>query len=162
MPNINIIKPKDVISARMAECYVTINDRRYNFMQIIDAEFKIDKVKGTVARLGATMIGHKTYAMEGTFSGTMHYNQSVMRELLADFKSTGVDTYFEIQISNEDPASAAGRQTVTFYDCLADGGVLAKFDGDPDGESLDEPIEGTFDDFIISEDFTELEGFVAG
>jgi len=162
MPNITVMKAKDAISARLAECYVTINGRRYNFMQMIDVEFKIEKTKGTISRLGAIMAGHKSYGMEGTFSGTMHYNTSVMRELMADFKKTGEDTYFEIQITNDDPASDAERQTVIFYDCLTDGGVLAKFDAGSDSESLDESIEGTFDDFSIPESFTELAGFVAG
>jgi len=160
MANI-VMKAKDVISARLAECYVTIEGRRYNFMQMIDVEFKIDKVKGKVSRLGAIMAGHKSYGMEGTFSGTMHYNTSVMRELLDKFKKTGEDIYFEIQITNDDPASDAQRQTVIFYDCLTDGGVLAKFDADSESESLDESIEGTFDDFSIPESFTELAGFSA-
>lgn len=162
MPNITVMKAKDAISARLAECYVTIKGRRYNFMQMIDVEFTIDKTKGKISRLGAVMAGHKSYGMEGTFSGTMHYNTSVMRELMAEFKKTGEDVYFEMQITNDDPASDAERQTVIFYDCLTDGGVLAKFDADADGESLDESIEGTFDDFSIPESFTELAGFVAG
>lgn len=156
-PNNIFMKTKDAISARLAECYLTIGTRRYNFMQLIDVEFKIDKTKGAVPRLGRIMIGHKSYAMEGTFSGKAHYNQSVLRELMVDFKETGVDTYFETQITNDDPASDARRQTVIFYDCLMDGGVLAKLDAD--GEYLDEPVEGTFDDFSIPEDFTELDGF---
>ena len=158
-PSNIVMKSKDTISARLAECFVTIGNRRYNFMQIIDAEFTIDKTKGAVPRLGTIMIGHKSYAMEGTFSGTAHYNQSVLRELMVDFKRTGKDTYFEIQVTNDDPASDAKRQTVIFYDCLTDGGVLAKFDAD--AEYLDESIEGTFDDFSIPEDFTELAGFAS-
>jgi len=157
-PNIKFMKAKDAISARLAECYMTINGRRYFFMQIIDCEFKIDKTKGKVSRLGTIMIGHKSYGMEGTFSGTAHYNQSVLRELMVEFKKTACDTYFEIQVENDDPASDARAQTVIFYDCLMDGGVLAKFDGN-DEEYLDEPIEGTFDEFSIPKDFTELAGF---
>jgi hypothetical protein len=151
------MKSKDAISARLAECFVTIGDRRYNFMQIINFEAKIDKTKSKVPRLGTIMIGHKSVAQEGTYSGKAHYNQSVMRECLADFKRTGEDTYFEIQVTNDDPASAAQRQTVVFYDCLTDGGTLAKFNAD--SEYLDEDISGTFDDYSIPEDFTELDGF---
>ena len=154
-----IMKAKDTISARLAQCFITIEGRRYNFMQMIDAEFKIEKTKGTVPRLGAVMVGHKSYGMEGTFSGTMHYNQSVMRELLTKFKDKGKDIYFEIQVTNDDPASAAKRQTIIFYDCLTDGGILAKFDAD--GEYIDESIEGTFDDFSMPEKFTLLKGFKA-
>lgn len=153
-----VMKGKDTIAAKMAECFITIGDRRYNFMQMIDMEVTVEKTKTTVPRLGAIMAGHKSCGMEGTFSGTAHYNQSVMRQALLDYKNTGVDTYFEMQITNDDPGSAAGRQTIVLYDCNTDGGVLSKFDAD--GEYLDEEIEGTFEDFSMPESFASLTGFL--
>jgi hypothetical protein len=69
-----------------------------------------------------------------------------------------VDTYFEIQITNNDPESSAGRQTIVFMDCNTDGGILAKFDAD--GEYLDEEIEGTFEDFKMPESFSVLNGML--
>lgn len=153
-----IMKGRDTIAAKLAECYITIGTRRYNFMQMIDMEVQVEKTKASVPRLGAIMVGHKSCGMEGTFSGTAHYNQTVMRQLLADYKDSGLDTYFEMQITNDDPSSDAGRQTIIFYDCNTDGGILAKFDAD--GEYLDEEVEGTFEDFSIAESFTELTGFL--
>ena len=64
------MKGKDTIAAKLAECFLTINGRRYNFMQMIDMEATIEKTKTTVPRLGAIMAGHKSCGMEGTFSGT--------------------------------------------------------------------------------------------
>ena len=153
-----VMKGKDTIAAKLAECFITIGTRRYNFMQMIDMEAKVDKTKAAVPRLGAIMTGHKSCGMEGTFSGTAHDNQSVMRQALIDYKNTGVDAYFEMQITNDDPGSAAGRQTIIFYDCNTDGGILAKFDAD--GEYLDEEIEGTFEDFSMPEAFANLTGFL--
>lgn len=150
---------RDAIAAKLAKCFLTINGNRYNFANIIDLEAKLDKDKATVPRLGAIMKGHKSCGMEGTFSGTMHYNQSVLRKLLESYKNTGEDIYFEMQIENDDPTSAAESQSVILYDCNTDGGVLAKFDAD--GEYLDEDIEGTFEDFSIPETFKELDGFLA-
>lgn len=159
MSNDNVkMKARDTIAAKLAECFITIGTRRYNFMNMIDMEAKVDKTKAKVPRLGAIMVGHKSCGMEGTFSGTAHYNQSVMRQCLADYKNTGEDVYFEMQITNDDRTSSAKRQTVIFYDCNTDGGVLAKFDAD--GENLDEEIKGTFEDFSIPESFTELTGFL--
>lgn len=159
MPNNVVMKARDTIAAKLAECYITIGTRRYNFMQMKDMEVKVEKQKSSVPRLGAIMLGHKAYGMEGTFSGTAHYNQSVMRQLLVDYKNTGEDTYFEMQITNDDPTSAAGAQTVVLYDCNTDGGILAKFDAD--GEFLDEEMEGTFEDFSMPESFANLTGFLA-
>lgn len=158
MVNNVVIKGKDTLSAQLAECFITIGSRRYNFMQMIDMEATVEKTKTKVPRLGATMVGHKACGMEGTYSGTAHYNQSVMRQALLDYKNTGEDIYFEMQITNDDPTSAAGRQTIVLYDCNADGGVLSKFDAD--GEYLDEEMEGTFDDFSMPESFTNLTGFL--
>ena len=155
MPNITM-RGRDAISARLAECFVTVGGNRYNFMQMIDFEGKIDKTKMEVPILGKTGAGNKAAGWKGTFKGTAHYNQSIMRQMLLDYKNTGEDAYFEIQVTNEDPTAAVGRQTVIFMDCNLDGGVLAKFDAD--GEYLDEEISGTFEDFSMPERFAALEG----
>lgn len=148
---------KDSLSASLAECYVTIGGRRYNLMQAINVEAKIEKTKTEVPILGKTGKGNKATGWKGTGSCTMHYNTSIFRQMLADYKKTGQDVYFEMQITNDDPASRAGKQTIILVDCNIDGGVLAKFDAD--AEYLDEELEFTFEDFIIKESFSELEGF---
>lgn len=152
------MKSRDTISAKLAECFITINGNRYNFMQMIDFEAKVDKKKTKVPILGRIMEGNKTVGLSGTFSGTAHYNQSIFRQALLEYKNTGIDAYFEIQVTNEDPESAAGRQTLVFMDCNTDGGILSKFDAD--GEYLDEEIAGTFEDFKMPESFSLLNGML--
>ncbi len=153
-----VMKAKDTVFAALAECFVTIEGRRYNFMQAINLEAKLEKNKTKVPILGKTGKGNKASGWKGTGTATFHYNTSVFRELLARYKDTGEDVYFEIQISNEDPGSNAGRQTVILLDCNIDGGVLAKFDAN--GEYLEEKMSFTFEDFVIPESFKNLEGFV--
>lgn len=155
MTNVTM-KAKDVLSAKLAECFVTINGRRYNFMQAINLEASFEKNKTEVPILGKTGTGHKSTGWNGTGSATFHYNTSIFRELLAKYKDSGEDIYFEIQVTNEDPTSAAGRQTLVFMDCNIDGGILAKFDAD--GETLDEDFDFTFEDFKMPEKFNLLAG----
>jgi len=158
MANVTMLA-KDAVSAQLAECFVTIGGNRYNFMQMINFEAKIDKNKSEVAILGKTGKGNKSGGWKGTFSATLHYNQSVIRQMLLDYKDTGADTYFEIQVTNDDPTSAAGRQTMVFLDCNIDGGILAKFDANS-SDPLDEDISGTFEDFKMPEAFAVLEGML--
>lgn len=155
MANVTM-RGRDTIAAKLAECFVTINGRRYNFMQAINLEATFEKNKKEVPILGKTGIGNKATGWKGTGSATFHYNTSVFRELLAQYKDTGEDIYFEIQVTNEDPTSAAGRQTLVFIDCNTDGGILAKFDAD--GDTLDEDMDFTFDDFKMPEKFNLLTG----
>lgn len=157
MENI-VMKAKDTVFAALAECYVTIGTRRYNFMQAINLEAKFEKNKTEVPILGKTGKGNKASGWKGTGSATFHYNTSIFRELMLKYKDTGEDVYFEIQITNEDKTSSAGRQTIVLIDCNIDGGVLAKFDAK--GEYLDEEMNFTFEDFKMPEMFTELDGFL--
>lgn len=155
MANITM-NAKDSVSAKLAECFVTINDKRYNFMSAIDFEANFDKEKTEVPILGQTGKGNKATGWKGTGSATFHYNTSIFREVMLKFKDTGEDIYFTIQVSNEDPTSGVGRQTVVFEGCNIDGGILAKFDAD--GEYLDEDMDFTFENFTMPEKFSLLDG----
>lgn len=158
MSNNITMKAKDAISAKLAECFATIGNNRYNFMQAINFEAKFEKTKAEVPVLGKTGSGNKSTGWKGTGSATFHYNTSIFREMMLKFKETGEDIYFEIQVTNEDPSSAAGRQTLVFIDCNIDGGILAKFDAD--GEYLDEDMDFTFEDFKMPETFKLLNGML--
>lgn len=152
----NTMNAKDAISASLAECFVTIDGDRYNFMQAINLEARFEKKKTEVPILGKTGRGNKSTGWSGTGSATFHYNTSIFRELMARYKNTGEDLYFDIQVTNEDPTSSVGRQTVILKDCNIDGGILAKFDADAD--YLNEDMDFTFEDFEMPEKFNLLEG----
>ncbi len=153
-----IMKGKDAVSAKLAECFVTIEGNRYNFMQAINLEATMEKTKTEVPILGKTGTGNKASGWKGTGSATFHYNTSIFRELLCRYKDTGEDIYFDIQITNEDETSAVGCQTIILKDCNMDSGILAKFDAE--GEYLDEEMEFTFEDWEMPEKFTQLNGMV--
>lgn len=151
-----VMMSQDRVAASLAECFITINGNRYNFMQMIDFEARFEKTKSQIPILGKTGKGNVSTGWNGTFTGTAHYNQSLLRELMLEYKDTGKDIYFEIQVSNEDPTSSAGRQTVILSNANLDGGTLAKFDAD--GDYLTEDVNGTFDDFLIPQKFNLIEG----
>ncbi|MBQ9737916.1 MAG: phage tail tube protein [Alphaproteobacteria bacterium] len=151
-----ILNAKDTVSAPLAECYVTIENKRYNFMQAINLEATMEKNKTEVPILGKTGKGNKATGWTGTGSATFHYNTTIFRELLKRYKETGEDVYFDIQVTNEDKTSSVGRQTVILKDCNLDGGILTKFDAD--GEYLEDEFDFTFEDFEIPEKFNVLPG----
>jgi len=153
-----VMAAKDTISASLAECFVTIEGNRYNFMQAISLEANFEKNKTEVPILGKTGKGNKATGWKGTGSATFHYNTSIFRSLMKRYKDTGEDVYFDIQITNSDPTSRVGRQTVILKDCNIDGGLLAKFDAD--AEYLDEDMDFTFEDFDIPEEFKLLLGML--
>ncbi len=154
----NTMQSRDAISGSLGECFVTIEGNRYNLMQAIDVEANIEKQKTPIPILGKSGKGNRSTGWSGKGSATFHYNTGIFRELLRRFKDTGEDVYFDMQITNEDPTSIAGRQTVILKGCNLDGGVLSKVDAN--AETLDEEINFTFEDFEIPERFNLLPGML--
>jgi len=153
----SIMNAMDAIAGSQASAYITLADgNRYKFMQLYSFESNMEINLVEVPILGKTGKGNKPSGWTGEWKGTAHYNQSILRQMWLEYKNTGRLPSFDIQITNEDPTSAIGRQTIVLKDCLSKGGVLAKFDAD--SETLDEDIEGTFDDWEMPESFTMLKG----
>lgn len=151
---------RNAVSAKMAECYVTIDGNRYNFMSAINVEVNMEKNKTEVAILGRMNRGHKSTSSTITGSAEFHLNTSIWRELAYRFQETGEDVYFDMQITNEDiTASDIGRQTIILYDCNLDGVTLAAFDADSD-DTLTESIDFTVERFEMPEKFNLMDGMM--
>ena len=151
---------RNAVSAKMAECYVTIEGNRYNFMSAIDLEVRFAKSKTSVPILGRMNRGHKATGSEITGKAKFHFNTSVWRELAYRFQETGEDVYFDMQICNEDiTASDIGRQTIILYDCNWDEILLAAFDADSD-DVLTEDIDFTAERFELPEKFNAMDGMM--
>jgi hypothetical protein len=151
---------KNAVSAKMAECYVTIEGNRYNFMSAINVEVTFEKNKTEVPILGRMNRGHKSTSSSITGSAEFHFNTPIWRELAYRFQETGEDLYFDMQITNEDiTASDIGRQTIILYGCNFDSVILAAFDADSD-DTLTESMDFTVERFEMPEKFTIQDGML--
>ena len=150
--------PRNAVSAKMAECYVTIDGNRYNFMSAINLEVTFERTKIEVPILGRPNKCNKAVGSSITGTAEFHLNTSIWRELAYRFQETGEDLYFEMQITNEDiTASDVGRQTIILYDCNLDSITLAAFDADSD-DTLTESVDFTAERFEMPEQFTLMDG----
>jgi hypothetical protein len=151
-----LMNAQDAIYGSLAECFVTLNNQRLNFMNLTEFESKWDVNIVDVPILGKVGMGHKAAGGKGTWSGSAHYNQSHLRSIADTYQKTGVLPYFEIQVTNEDPTSQVGRQTILHHGCLCDSFILAKLQAGED--ILDEALSGTFESWDMPEKFTNLPG----
>lgn len=153
-----LMDAKEALYGSLAKCFVTIEGRRYNFMNLTEFESSWEVNLTEVPILGKVGMGHKPAGGKGTWKGTAHYNQSQIRKMADQYQKTGVMPYFEIQVSNEDPQSTVGRQTIIHRGCLCDKFILAKFQAGE--ETLDEELSGTFESWDMPETFKDLDGIV--
>lgn len=145
----------DTISGKEGRAYAKIDGNNEDLFMAKTIEATVEKAKSEVKAIGKRMTGHKTTGGNGTGSMTLYYLTPLFRHLVKRWKETGVDIYFDMVIENEDPSSAAGKQSILLIGCNLDSVVLAKLDGDSD-DPLDEDIDFTFEDFDILTPFNQI------
>ena len=151
MPTMNA---KDSISGAQGVAYVTLDNQRYRLANLININARMTKTKTSVPIIGKSGKGNKATGWEGTGSMTMHFNTPIFRRSMQRYAQTGEDFYFPIQITNEDPSAAVGRQTTILTNCNIDSIIVAQLDADSD--YLEEDFDFTFDGIEYPEEFAIL------
>lgn len=145
----------DTISGREGRAYAKINGNNEELFFAKSVEASVEKSKSEVKAIGKRMTGHKTTGANGTGSMTLYYLTPLLRQMLKEWKDTGVDVYFDLVVENDDPASSAGKQSILLMGCNLDSVVLTKLDGDSD-DPVEEDADFTFEDFDILEAFNKI------
>lgn len=144
---------QDAVSANFAECFVTLNGTRYSMLMAKEFEGKASINTKEVYRLGNPVVGHKAQTVALAFSMTIYKCTEIFDEVVEQFIKTGVMPTFDIQTSNDDPATTVGRSTKSYNDCVLDGDVLLSM-FKAEGEFVEQPISGYCDSFTRPEKHT--------
>lgn len=143
----------DAPSAKLATCFVTLKDRRYAMLMAKDFEANMNIETKEVPTLGRTVKGVKPTGATIKFKMTVHKCTEIFDEVVETYKNTGLMPTFDIQVTNEDPATSVGKSTKVYTDCILDGDVLLSM-FDADGEFIEQSIEGYAQDFSRPEKYT--------
>ncbi|MGL5973428.1 MAG: phage tail tube protein [Oscillospiraceae bacterium] len=142
---------KDIISGQEAVAFIKIGDIIEEMFYAKNLKAIAKKKKVLLKTLGRRGAQSKTSGFEGTGSMNIYSVTSLFKKLMSDYIKSGKDVYFDIQVTNNDPTSSVGQQTVLLKNCNIDSVVMANFD--IYSESLDEQMSFTFDDVDILEMF---------
>lgn len=138
------LKASDTISGQEGRAYATINGQTEEMFYVKTLEATVEKQKAEVKTLGRRGVQHKATGWSGSGSMTIFYTTSRFRELMLQYMQNGVDTYFDIEVTNEDPSSTIGKQTVTLKGVNLDSVIMASLD--TEAEALEEEVSFTFED----------------
>jgi len=147
----SFLRASDTISGQEGRAYATINGQVEEMFYIKKLEGKVEKEKSEVKTLGRRGTQHKAKGWKGSGSMTIYYITSVFREMMLDYIKQGKDTYFDVQVINEDPSSTVGKQTVVLKGVNLDSVIMALLDTGSD--ALEEEVSFTFDDVDILDQF---------
>lgn len=149
----SVMNTQDAVSANFAECFVTLDGRRYSMLMAKEFEGKATVNTEEVYRLGSPVVGHKAQTAVLAFSMTIYKCTEIFDQVVERFIKTGVMPTFTIQTSNDDPAASVGRSTKIYNDCILDGDVLLSM-FNAEGDFAEQSIEGFCDSFSRPEKYT--------
>ena len=145
------LRGEDIISGAEGVARATIDGRVVDLFMVRTFEATMTKNKTGVKVLGTRSEQQKASGWSGEGTMNMFYITTEFRKLAAKYAKLGIDTYFNVTITNEDSSSSVGKQTMVLYDCNLNSTVIAKLDVEAD--FLDEDQEFTFQDFDILDAF---------
>lgn len=150
------LKAGDTVSGQEAVAKMTIKNA--DGTTTVEDMFYAKNLEGTceinktaVKTLGKRGEQHKPNGWTGSGSMTIYYVTSLFRRMCMQYIKTGVPVYFDMLVTNNDPASSVGSQATVLKSCTLDSVILAKFDVDAD--VLEEDIDFTFDDADMLDEF---------
>lgn len=149
-----ILQAEDTVNGREGMATAEIDGKIIELMELSNININIEKTKTEFKALGTRNTQNKTTGWKGTGSMTVRYVSTRWAEMIAKYIKTGVDTYFTIVVTNEDPGSKTGKQVIQILGCNMDSMDIAKLDIDSD--VLDHDFDFTFNDMNILNSFNEL------
>lgn len=114
---------KDTVNGAEGSIVVTRNGRNYVIagMRNIRPVGNIQSVQMRV--VGTRKIQDKSNGVELTGAGNIYYGFDMFRDMVLNYINTGVLEEFDIQITNNDPATSIGSQTIAYYGCHLTGEI---------------------------------------
>lgn len=140
-----------LINGGSGMAYIRKDGKRFQAANVNSVDASVEFEKMEKKALGKRMTIHKITSGSGSGTLNMSYMGSVFRDALLEWRKTGKQPYFDLDLTNDDPSTPHGRQTVVLYNCLPDEITLSMLDSE--GEELEEEIPFTFEDFDIPEKF---------
>ena len=155
--NNTVMNPQDAPSAKLAECYVTIDTNRYLMMCGKSFEAIDSVATEEVQSVGRVRTGHKATGLDGSFSMTIYKVTPIFERLVKQYEETGVFPTFDIQVTSEDPATTIGKDTKIYSGCQIDGDVKLS-DFDAEGDFREQDIEGFYNSWKSADEYSNPAG----
>lgn len=123
---------QDAPNGKEGKGFMTINGEIHELFSMknfqTDAEFQESDFKV----VGSRLVQKKTTGVSLTGKMTIYYGSPYFLKILVEYLKTGRLPLFTLQITNDDPATSIGTQTVVYYNVKLQKIPISKLDSDAD------------------------------
>ena len=114
---------KDTVNGAEGSVVVTRNGRNYVIAGMRNIR-PVGNIQSEQMRVvGTRKIQNKSNGVELIGTGNIYYGFDMFRDMVLNYINTGVLEEFDIQTTNNDPATSIGSQTIAYYGCHLTGEI---------------------------------------
>lgn len=151
---------RDALNGKEGRAVCTINGKQVELFGVknLKIDYTIDSSDFKI--VGTRLVQKKSTGIQLSGSMTIVYGTPQFKQMVKEYMLTGAIPYFTLQVTNNDPATTVGAQTIALYNCRLNSGNLAQLDADAD--FLTEDVSFDFTSFEILEAFHDPEQLGGG
>lgn len=123
---------RDTLNGKSGSGFMTIDGENHEMFGLKKFQSNAEFQESDFKVVGTTLVQKKTTGVSLSGSMTIYYGSPYFLRLLQEYLRTGKLPYFTIQITNDDPTTSVGTQTVVFYNVKLQKLPVAMLDADSD------------------------------
>lgn len=123
---------RDTLNGKSGSGFMTIDGENHEMFGLKKFQSNAEFQESDFKVVGTTLVQKKTTGVSLSGSMTIYYGSPYFLRLLQEYLRTGKLPYFTIQITNDDPTTSVGAQTVVFYNVKLQKLPVAMLDADSD------------------------------
>lgn len=114
---------KDTVNGAEGKIFITVDGKNIEVacMRNITTNGEIQGEDMRV--IGTRKIQNKANGAKLTGTGNIYYGTNLFTDMVLKYINEGIMTQFDIQITNRDPSTTIGSQTIAYYGCQLTGTI---------------------------------------
>ena len=114
---------KDTVNGAEGKVFVTRDGKQIEVAGMMNITTYAD-IQGKEMRVvGTRTIQNKANGAKQTGKGNIYYGTSLWTDMVLEYINTGNMPQFDLQITNDDPSSSVGSQSIAYYGCELTGSI---------------------------------------
>lgn len=144
---------RDALNGKQGKAFLTVDGENQELFSVKKVQTDVEYQKSDMKVVGTTTVQQKTTGAKKTGTMTIYYGTPAFIQMAQEYEKNGKVVYFDLQITNDDPATSVGSQTVVYYGCSLDKIPLSILDADAD--FLEEEVSFSYTSFEVLDSFTQ-------
>ena len=114
---------RDTVNGAEGKIFVTLNGKNIEVACMKNIRTSAEIQSNDMRVIGTRTIQNKPNGAKQTGTGNIYYGTNLFTDMVLQYINTGVMPEFDIQITNDDPATTIGTQAMAYYGCTLTGEI---------------------------------------